>query len=238
MPFQQGTTQCVFCHYAIARLENVFKCPMCVDVYFHSDCVDEASQRCPTCSTIAGDDDRLLQATLPSSEGIAWSVTSYESEDDDEGADEGGYEADDEGAGGRRPRAPAQAPPAPRKAEQKDYGEDLDQATGALRGHLIDFLRAAPDPTDWVYEGMSTSGPVLSWTGDGDRLGLQGTVTVRFHVHAERTVTGVRWNFGSVWIEGVQKSGLGIGRVLTSSGDDARLVAVVKHFLSRIHKDL
>lgn len=238
MPFVQGTTPCAFCHYAILRLENVFKCPVCEDEYFHSDCVDESSQKCPTCDTTAGDSDRLLQTTaLSGDQGIAWSVTSYESEDDDEGADEGGYEADDEGDGGRGARAPAQAP-APRKTEQKDYGEDLDQASGALRGHLIDFLRAAPDPTEWVYEGWSPSGPVLSWTGDGDDLGLQGTVTVRFHVHVERTTKGVRWNFGSVWIGNVKKSGLGIGRVLTSSGDDARLVAVVKHFLARIRKDL
>jgi len=250
VPFVQGTTQCVFCHYAIARLENVFQCPVCVDVFFHSDCVTAASQRCPTCFHTAGDDDRLLQTTvLPDDEGIAWSVTSadpaekavseFGDDSDSEGGiefvhddqGEGGYEADDEGDGGRRRRAPVQAP-APPRAVPQDYGEDLDQASGALRAGLIDFLRAAPDPTEWVYEGRSPSGPVLSWTGDGEQFGLQGTVTVRLHLHRKSSAPG--WSFGSVWIEGVKRSGLGIGRVLTSSGDDTRLVAVVRHFMPRI----
>jgi hypothetical protein len=71
-----------------------------------------------------------------------------------------------------------------------------EDGLGGLR--LEAFLKAAPDPSDWEYEGPGSGGYVLRWTGSNALL-KEGEYTVRFHVHGR---DGSGWIFGGAWIEG------------------------------------
>jgi hypothetical protein len=93
-------------------------------------------------------------------------------------------------------------------------------------GDLTEFLKAAPDPDEWVYEGYENGGYQFSWTGKSDLLEAGVAHTVHFHVHG-RNEKG-QWVFGGAWVErGVSFK---IAEVLKFDANVAAIALVADHF--------
>lgn len=142
--------------------------------------------------------------------------------------EEPGYDADDEEEDDRSV-----------VAEAGDVGDVTDVPLVVDVSQLVDFLRAAPAPAEWRYQGWGKGGYVLAWTGTSELLDPTGQAcTVRIHVHTSiRPSGGLSWNFGGAWVAGTSAS-LTINDKLGSSGDAKRLEAVVERFLPRIKKEI
>ena len=73
---------------------------------------------------------------------------------------------------------------------------DVEPA-GRSVGGLTAFLKAAPDPAEWTYEGTDKYGHVIRWRGQSDLLQEGVEHIVRFHVHGRSQAA---WDFGGAWI--------------------------------------
>ncbi|TMC10253.1 MAG: hypothetical protein E6J41_08705 [Chloroflexi bacterium] len=220
MPFVQGETRCAFCEHPLDTPVNVYQCRVCLGpgIYFHDDCVDHASRKCPECGYLATADDLVAPPPPPPPalelpEGEDESAVTYATLETDDGLS---------------------------TATQTGNLGDLADVPAAEpdTGDLLDFLKAAPAPEAWTVTGYEHGGYVLQWTGTSGYFDPVEQFNVRFHVHGELRNGVLGWAFGGAWISGVDDVGVSINGTLQSATDRTRLTAVVQAHWPEIRHEI
>jgi hypothetical protein len=220
MPLRLGVTRCAVCHETI-DVVDVYACPACETPpsYFHTACIGKVGWKCVVCGEAVGEAHKVYVDSDAEEPGEA-AAEAAEPEDDDSGYEAEHEDEDDEGS---------------TVVEAAELGRVGDVPLVVDVDQLVDFLRAAPAPEHWAYQGWGKGGYVLAWTGVSDVLDPTGQpCAVRFHVHPNvRASGGYTWDFGAAWVSGTEAQ-LTINAKLGSSGDATRLEAVVNSFWDEI----